>query len=575
MAASNQLLRRGCRLGTYIRLFNLIAGMNISSTHIRPGAVLFLSIAAFLIPILFIEVPILQFTHGSFAYPIDDTCIHLSIAKNLAEHGVWGTYSGEFSSSASSILYPLVLALLIKIVGAHLWLPFFVNFITSIVLLIVIQKWLLKQAIVPVSQFIVLCGVIFLTPLAPLAISGMEHVLQFLFTFLFVTRLSTDLAISDRSAGKSWRLSPAVYLFGLLMVSTRYECMAILGLASFFLLLKKRIMTAIGLFIFGIIPIIIFGIYSMRHGNFFFPNSVLLKQETPELNFDSLYSFFTHDLFYRLYYSVVGYNSIATQRCLFLLLLSFLIFQSGLREKPEWRYMLLLLIAAIFIHLSFTGHARFPRYEAYLIGCAIPLLGVLCIKYGRALLARNDYKSDHGQSLIKHDLGSWIMWVTVLFVAFPLVLRSNDAFDQVEEGSYSTYKVLYTAGDFLHRYYNHDAVALECLGAMSYFSDGKKMDVVGLGDIEVTKRARAHLYTIGFLDSLSKIENVQIAAGTPISTPPALLNRWIRVGTWYLPIDQGGAYISFYAVNPHRADELKRNLVNYERFLPAGEKAAY
>jgi hypothetical protein len=550
--------------------------MNAKSSFISQKAVLSIAFAAFVLPILIIEYPILQFTHGAFAYPIDDTCIHLTIAKNLALHGVWGTWSGQFSSAASSILYPMLLALLIKLVGIHLWLPFFVNFTAALVLLAVLQKWLARQGLGPVAQILVLVGVIFLTPLAPLAISGMEHVLQFLFTFLFITSLSGDLERSVLSSGAKWRLSPQVYIYGVLMVSTRYEGMAILGIGSLLLLIHRKFMAAVLLFVCSVIPVILFGLYSVRHGNFFLPNSVLLKSGAPELTFDGLYNFFTHDLYYKLFYSVVGYNTIAVQRALFLLLLSFIVFYAGIRERPDHKYTLLLLIVAVFVHLSMTGYARFPRYEAYLIGCTVTVVGMLAAKHGQALFAWKEPALRIGGKLLSQaGLTSWVAGVTILFLAFPLVLRSSDAFDQVEEGSYSTYKVLYTAGDFLHRYYNKDAVALECLGAMSYFSDGRKMDVVGLGDIAVARRLKENSYTINFLDSLSKKENVQIAAGTPISTPRALLQRWTRVGTWYLPVVEGGGYISFYAVNPERATELKRNLVEYQKYLPEGERASY
>jgi hypothetical protein len=550
--------------------------MNAPSTLLHQKAVLPIAIAAFLVPVLIIEYPILQFTHGEFAYPIDDACIHLSIAKNLALHGVWGTYSGQFASAASSILYPLLLALFVKVLGVHLWIPFFVNVIAVLVLLVVLERWLVRQGLGPVAQVLVLCGVIFLTPLAPLAISGMEHVLQFLFTFLFVTRLAEDLEKLNLSAGEKWRPSPAVYLYGALMASTRYEGMVILGIGALLLLINKKIWVAILLFICGVIPVILFGIYSIRHGNFFLPNSVLLKSGAPPLTFDGLYEFFTQGLFYKLFYSVVGYNTIATQRALLLLLLSFLVFKAGLRDRPAYKYILLLLTAAMFIHLSFTGYARFPRYEAYLIGCTVAVVGMLSAKYWNVFFTRKEsIVGNSGLSLVKAGLTSWITALTILFLAFPLVLRSTAAFDQIDEGSYETYKVLYTAGDFLHRYYNKDAVSLECLGAMSYFSDGKKMDVVGLGDIDVARRLREHRYTIDFLDSLSKQENVQIAAGTPISTPPALLKRWTKVATWYVPPSEGGYYISFYAVNLARTAELKRNLIEYQKFLPEGEKAIY
>jgi uncharacterized membrane protein YccC len=76
---------------------------------------------------------------------------------------------------------------------------------------------------------------------------------------------------------------------------------------------------------------------------------------------------------------------VAVQRCLLLLLLSLLIFYKNLRKKPSYLYLLLLLMVAVFAHLSLTGYARFPRYEAYLVGCVVAVVGMLIAKYGQTL----------------------------------------------------------------------------------------------------------------------------------------------------------------------------------------------
>jgi len=530
---------------------------------IQPKMVLPIAIAVFLLPIIIIEIPILQFTHGDFAYPIDDTCIHLAIAKNLAFHQVWGVSPVEFTSAASSIVYPSLLAIIVKIFGAHLIIPFLVNFVIAIVLLVVIQKWLAQQGLTPIAQLCVLLAVILLTPLPVIVICGMEHTLHFLFTFLFVTRFCEELERLDGFTGKDASLHWTVYLYGALMVSTRYEGLPLLAFASLALIIRRRLFLGLQLGIYAVIPIVIFGVYSIIHGNFFFPNSVLLKSGAPPLTFDGLYKFFTNELFYKLFYSVVGYNTIATQRLLFLLPLAFLFFYKKMEDHAAYKYMMLLLTALVFTHLALTGYAVFPRYEAYIIGCVVAVLGMLMAKYGRDLFSR------------RPRLAFWMTCATCLFLTFPLILRSNNAFGQIHGGSIGTYMVQYQTGRFLHNYYHDETVLVEALGGISYYSDGKKLDVIGLGDVDVARSMRGNYYSVDFLDTLSRRDNVKLAVASEYSTPPQLLQRWKKIATWQIPMHLGGYYVSFYAVDESIAPGLKKNLVEYEKSLPQDERVIY
>ena len=520
---------------------------------IQPKMVLPIAIAVFLLPIIIIEIPLLQFTHGVFAYPIDDTCIHLAIAKNLAFHQVWGVSPVEFTSAASSIVYPSLLAVIVKIFGAHLIIPFLVNFIIAIVLLVVIQKWLAQQGLNPLAQLLVLLAVILFTPLPVIVICGMEHTLHFLFTFLFLTRFCAAL----EKPSVHW----TIYLYGALMVATRYEGLPLVAFACLALLVQRRLFQALQLGIYAAVPIVLFGLYSISHGNFFLPNSVLLKSGAPPLTFNGLYDFFTSGLFYKLFYSVVGYNTIATQRLLFLFPLAFLLFYRQM--SMSHKYLVLLLTAAVFTHLALTGYAAFPRYEAYLVGCTTAVLGMLTAKYGKGLFAGGSQP---------------VFWATVclsLYLAFPLVLRSTDAFGKITSGSLGTYEIQYTSGRFLHKYYHNETVLLEALGGASYYSDGKKLDVVGLGDVDVARAMKGNYYSVAFLDSLSRRDKVKIAVASEYSTPPALLQRWKKIATWQIPMHLGGYYVSFYAVDESLAPGLKKNLVEYEKFLPEDERVIY
>ena len=63
-------------------------------------------------------------THGHFGYPLDDTYIHMAIAKHFVNDGSWGVVQNVFSSSTSSPLWTLLIAITYKIFGVNDWTPF-------------------------------------------------------------------------------------------------------------------------------------------------------------------------------------------------------------------------------------------------------------------------------------------------------------------------------------------------------------------------------------------------------------------------------------------------------------------
>jgi hypothetical protein len=60
-------------------------------------------------------VLILRRTHGEVLFTLDDAYIHLALAQHLAAAGHYGINESEFAAPSSSIIYPFLLALLLKI----------------------------------------------------------------------------------------------------------------------------------------------------------------------------------------------------------------------------------------------------------------------------------------------------------------------------------------------------------------------------------------------------------------------------------------------------------------------------
>jgi len=68
---------------------------------------------------------------GHLVYALDDPYIHMAIAKNFAQHGVWGVTRYEFSSSSSSLLWTVLLSAIYLIFGTNEIAPLVLNVIVA------------------------------------------------------------------------------------------------------------------------------------------------------------------------------------------------------------------------------------------------------------------------------------------------------------------------------------------------------------------------------------------------------------------------------------------------------------
>ena len=70
----------------------------------------------------------------------------------------------------------------------------------------------------------------------------------------------------------------------MIICALRYEGLFIIAIACCILLYYRKIVSAFALGFISILPLIIFGIYSILKGSYFLPNSVLLKASPVELS---------------------------------------------------------------------------------------------------------------------------------------------------------------------------------------------------------------------------------------------------------------------------------------------------
>ncbi len=539
--------------------------MKQNSITISRSIILLIAFAAVLIPVIVFEYNVLNFTHGVFMYPLDDTFIHMSVAKNMAFYNNWGINSADFASASSSILYTLILTVLFKIFSVNVVIPFIINVIAGIILLASIQQWLQSENVSGIAQILILICIIFFTPLPILIISGMEHTLQCLFSFLFIFKFSSWLQKLHELKQAKNSLPWSIVLYGMLTCSIRYEGIFLVAIACAILLFHKKIGSVFKLGIISLLPIIIFGIYSLYNGSYFLPNSVLLKSQSFTFSLNGIEQYINNILVQKLT-TATTITSLATQRLLILLPLAFLLFIKQIQQKPLYGYILFILTGCTLLHLCFASTGWFYRYEAYLILCSVIIISILIYNF----LQQINFKKIRKLQLT-------FLLILLFSISFPFVLRSSAAFSKASQACINIYEQQYQMAQFQKKYYDHDNIAANDIGALTFFTQAKDLDLWGLGNIDVAKSRKNNYYTSEFLDSLSKSNNTKVAIVYDSWFNTSLLNRWNKVATWQIKnnVICGDDIVSFYAIDKTTEPQLKINLQSYQKLLPADVVVRY
>jgi len=560
--------------------------MSFGNIRLTPSGVLWIAVATLLLPVGFIEYRVLQVTHGILAYPLDDAFIHMTVSRNLAVNHVWSITKDSFQSASSSPLYTVLLAGVFKVFGVHIILPLLINVVAGIGVLWAAQRWLIRQGVSPVGQLIILLLLNFLTPLPLLVISGMEHTLQLLFCILFIFSFA-DAA--GRPAAQSPDHAPTplpwpVYLYGALMVTTRYECLIILGLVCLVLLFRRQWRTAITLGIVSVLPIVVFGLVAMSKGSFFLPNSVVLKSAVPH-SWHGLLQFAKEDIWSKMFFSLPpalhDYNILAAQRLLLLLPLCYLVFLPQVRQRADYRYILIVLMGAVLAHIAFAFPANFPRYEDYLIGCSVLIVGVVVARYGRQLpfLRASDAALPpvRGAAWLPRSGAAWVAAGLGVVLLFPLLIRSEKTFQNSKWYCINIFEQQYQMAQFVHRYYDSTGIAFNDIGAISFYSVGPKLDLFGLASLDVAKRRRANRFTAGWVDSLGRQQQIKLAIVYDTWQDSALLHRWNKIASWqnHHNVVLGSDSVSFYTLDAADTTALRKNLEAFQPSLPADVTVRY
>ena len=483
----------------------------------------------------------LRVNHGHLVYSLDDAYIHMALAKHLAGDGVWGITRYAFSSSQSSLLWPLLLALVYLPLGPSVVVPLVLNMLFASLLVGAVYLLGRRAGLPPLLNLVLLLELVAFMPMNMMAFDGMEHLLQSLVSLVFVY-----LAVEALAAPAASRRQ-VVALLALMPVvtATRYEGLFLAAVVAPLFLLRRRWALAFGLPVMALLPVGAYGLVSLAHGNHFLPNSLLMKS----------------NLLLGWGAKPTPWDQFVDSPLKYVVLPALALYAYRLRGRGFWQagQLWLLVFLGVFA-LQATLAMLSRRYEAYLLTIGLYALG-------SALLAelQRTKLSARAQALLPAAL------MGALCVLPPGQL-GVESLALAPIYTTNIYQQQYQMGKFLRQYYQGQGVAVNDVGAVDYYADIKLLDLWGLGSVEVVNARRRQAYGPGAIRWLARTKDIRVAFTYPewFANFGGLPEEWLLVGIWKLPVNLvcGGGEVYIYAVDPAEAGRLHRCLVEYGPQLP-------
>ena len=507
-----------------------------SRSRLLPAAGAYL---LFLVVLAALIVRALVLCGGHFGYPMDDTYIHMAMAKNFALHGVWGVTRYGFTSSTSSPLYTLLLAGCYAITGVREATPLILNILVAGAVLFWCNFVLARVGFRLRPRIGLLALLVFAVPLPILALGGMEHVLHTLLTLIFVHACCIAIPASEL------RPTNLAILLGLaaVLVMARYEGAFLIAIAGGLFLLRGKWPVTLGLAAASLIPLAAYGWISVRHGWSWVPNSLLLKANLPSANSAGMYpANFLSGLI----------RSWSRGAHVVALILIALVLLRLLAQKNNgvWSYSgtgLILFASAAVLHLLFARTGWFFRYEAYLVALGIIVIAV----------AIQDLTPIRSPLLIYVLAGIFLLLATA---------RTSLSFWVAAQSIADIHDQQYQMGLFVKQNFAGKTVLLNDIGAVSFLSDARILDAIGLGSMAPATARRTRAYSNEWLVRWAAENKADLAILYPNLSPPA----WRPVAKWTIPGNymSGSDTVCFFAVNPSIKPELAAQLAAFRSQLP-------
>lgn len=537
-----------------------------------------LAISLLLVVVYFFYNYIINSCSGYFIYGLDDPYIHLSLAKNFVENGNIGINPNEFGFASSSPLWTAILIIIFKIFGYNELVPFYLNVIISIIIIIFSFKIVTNYVDNLFLSFALLFLIIIGIPIIPMIFIGMEHLLHLLLSAIFI-RFTFELKNKREVTLINYT---KLALITTLLSSIRYESIFLIFSILFIMFSSKmRLRYILFISFFAIIPHIIIGVYSINHGGLFFPNPIILKSYQETLS--------TVD-FIRIYIYSGVVNLVENSQLFIAVLISvgFLIFFYLKNKKNNAEFdseittaksnqhsslfasndyvinLFLIFLITLILHIQFAKTGWFYRYEAYLIGIFLIFILPFLINYFYEYLKKSE--------ILKTTKGKKYLIIFTFLLFLPFIHRGIESLNKLKYAPVNIYEQQYLISEFLNSHFSNQPVGMNDIGLSSLKSNAKVIDIYGLADNNITKVKLKGNYTSDFFyDYLNKKNcTILIIFETWFEREINSNNELIRVATWKIKNNEvcGMDEVSFYALDIISAEKLKNSLKDYQEKLP-------
>ena len=407
----------------------------------------------------------------SLVYPLDDTYIHLILAKTLASAGVWGIDPQTPVAASSSPLWTLLLAAPYALLGTQgeawmLYAPLALNML-FLAGLIWLNARILNQAGAPGGLALLITWLF--TALPSVAVVGMEHVAHSVLItwFLFQAAKQGEGSASGPAGARlsldDWLLAAAAAC----AATIRYESLFIIGPVAAYAFWRGRVRQSFLIGLAAGVPLLAFGLWWVQGGGWMVPNALLLKGATANAAQPGILSWLGG-----VAHNTMGNLTARPAMVSHTISLIHLFLACWLRPvAPSVAFFSRVTLLGVLAHVLLASFGWLFRYDAWLI--QLNLLSILM------LLAQ------------PKGVGPRLVWFVMGLCLVVLSIRLLGASVKTPQAMTDRRWEHVMPSDFTRQYLNGKTVLVNDLGVLAYQGGVKVVDLFGLGNNKPLRMRRS------------------------------------------------------------------------------------